>query len=394
VNLGLGSRASQPNVKPQTKRAPGQPVLDEEAFQQLLSAAHIMQEHNARLKKQADSQDAAKPRTVNSVSASPPIVPPATPASPKSFQDASCRECGQAVATDETFCGNCGTPTEAANSRSALQKNWASLWKMHHPADSLAEETAKNSSNGHASTAAHTTDENAPEEIDLFPSELEEIVARYAEPGEDERTARKNKSVAFASPAHESEGAEIAELDEIEHENAETGLITTGHHAMVEAEETVAEVEKVSPWGSAAKTRAWFDAIKASQPGGSWLRELWVTHGGNIAIGLSCLVLLVVIAQWFVRPSAKASNSSPQVSQQRQLSPFEELLVTLGLAEVPPAPQVYHGNPDTKVWADTRTALYYCPGAELYGKTQNGKYVSQSDAQRDQYEPATRKACD
>jgi hypothetical protein len=72
---------------------------------------------------------------------------------------------------------------------------------------------------------------------------------------------------------------------------------------------------------------------------------------------------------------------------------FDKLLISLGLAEAPEAPE-YKGNPDTQVWVDLHTALYYCPGSELYGKTPKGKLASQRDAQLDQFEPASRKACD
>jgi hypothetical protein len=75
------------------------------------------------------------------------------------------------------------------------------------------------------------------------------------------------------------------------------------------------------------------------------------------------------------------------------LSVFDKLLINLGLAEAPEAPE-YKGNPNTQVWIDTHTALYYCPGSELYGKTPKGKFASQHDAQLDQFEPASRKACD
>jgi hypothetical protein len=40
------------------------------------------------------------------------------------------------------------------------------------------------------------------------------------------------------------------------------------------------------------------------------------------------------------------------------------------------------------------TALYYCPGSDLYGKTTGGKMASQRDAQQDQFQPALRKSCD
>jgi hypothetical protein len=73
---------------------------------------------------------------------------------------------------------------------------------------------------------------------------------------------------------------------------------------------------------------------------------------------------------------------------------MEQLLVSMGVAEAPPVPQEYHGNPNTKVWVDVHTGLYYCPGAELYGKSKDGKVTTQLDAQRDQFQPSTLKPCD
>ena len=69
------------------------------------------------------------------------------------------------------------------------------------------------------------------------------------------------------------------------------------------------------------------------------------------------------------------------------------MLVTLGIAEAPEPPE-YKGNPDSQVWVDLHTALYYCQGADLYGKTPKGKFTSQRDAQLDQFQPAYRKPCD
>ena len=43
------------------------------------------------------------------------------------------------------------------------------------------------------------------------------------------------------------------------------------------------------------------------------------------------------------------------------------------------------GNPDTPVWIDLHTALYYCPGSDLYGKTPKGRIASQRDAQLESY---------
>jgi len=72
--------------------------------------------------------------------------------------------------------------------------------------------------------------------------------------------------------------------------------------------------------------------------------------------------------------------------------PFvRKFLVQNGLQSVPPP--VYQGNPETKVWIDLHTALYYCPATPLYGKTLKGKYARQQDALDDHFEPAARQAC-
>jgi hypothetical protein len=90
--------------------------------------------------------------------------------------------------------------------------------------------------------------------------------------------------------------------------------------------------------------------------------------------------------------SGSANRSKPPAPD-ADLSAFDKLLIGLGLAEPPETPE-YKGNPDTQVWVDLHTALYYCPGSDLYGKTPKGKLSSQRDAQLDQFEPANRKACD
>jgi hypothetical protein len=72
---------------------------------------------------------------------------------------------------------------------------------------------------------------------------------------------------------------------------------------------------------------------------------------------------------------------------------FEQFMVSIGLAEPPPAP-AYTGNPNIPVWVDVHTAQYYCPGSEQYGKTPHGRIASQHDAQLDQFEPAQHKVCD
>ena len=69
------------------------------------------------------------------------------------------------------------------------------------------------------------------------------------------------------------------------------------------------------------------------------------------------------------------------------------MLVAIGIAEAPEPVVHYRGDPTLKVWVDTHTALYYCPGDELYGKSPDGHFSTQREAQTDRFEPAERSAC-
>jgi hypothetical protein len=46
-----------------------------------------------------------------------------------------------------------------------------------------------------------------------------------------------------------------------------------------------------------------------------------------------------------------------------------------------------------RVWADRKTGLYYCPGADSYGRTRNGRYMNQAEARLESFEPAQRRDC-
>jgi len=113
---------------------------------------------------------------------------------------------------------------------------------------------------------------------------------------------------------------------------------------------------------------------------GDWLAR----HRGDVSLALASAMLFFTLFAWHTRRSQPAAQPS--------LTMWERTLVSLGLAEVAevPAPR---GDPAVQVWVDQHTALYYCPGAELYGKTPDGRYTTQRDAQLDQFEPAARAYC-
>jgi putative methionine-R-sulfoxide reductase with GAF domain len=155
------------------------------------------------------------------------------------------------------------------------------------------------------------------------------------------------------------------------------------------------------PWGSAKKAQHWLETVKSHQgPRAEWLAQQWQRRRANVYVVTAAIILLLVISGWGFRPAGTtaAGNASPQPNGQQQapqppqLTLFEKLMVNLGLAEPPPTP-VDMGNPGAQVWVDVHTALYYCSGSELFGKTADGKFTTQRDAQQDQFEPANRKAC-
>jgi predicted Ser/Thr protein kinase len=51
------------------------------------------------------------------------------------------------------------------------------------------------------------------------------------------------------------------------------------------------------------------------------------------------------------------------------------------------------GNPDVKVWVNTDSGTYHCPGTRWYGKTKEGEYLTQKEAQDKGYHPAASRAC-
>lgn len=53
----------------------------------------------------------------------------------------------------------------------------------------------------------------------------------------------------------------------------------------------------------------------------------------------------------------------------------------------------HSGNPDVKVWVNTPTHVYHCPGDRWYGTTKKGEYMTQKQAQDAGNRPAYGKYC-
>jgi len=118
-----------------------------------------------------------------------------------------------------------------------------------------------------------------------------------------------------------------------------------------------------------------------------WLAK----HRGDVSLVMASVLLFLTLFAWHKRPDP-AALARAQISSPPSLTIWERTLVGLGLAEIPEIP-VPRGDPAVQVWVDQHTALYYCPGADRYGKTPDGRFTTQRDAQMDQFEPAARAYC-
>lgn len=314
-----------------------------------------------------------KPQLARLASAPQAALAKAEPEPVDNLEKATCQHCGSELAAGETFCVSCGT-FRPSSAHSDLQSKWATLWNL------------KNASQSQGSTPA------------------------------GDSVLKDSASVAWDSlPTQESQETPEASLPQL------SGAVSTETESSPNAS-TPPEVgpsvpppaQPSVPEPTKAEPRVWFRSIAVSPPAvqlRGFLKKssgFALRHRGDLAMAASFVLFLITII-WAVssdHPTTSADSGNPaatanaptkpkkkQAPPPPKLSMWEEFLVNIGLAEPPSAPS-YSGNPNIPVWVDVHTALYYCPGSDLYGKTPQGKIASQHDAQLDQFEPASRKVCD
>ena len=304
-----------------------------------------------------------------------------------------CEKCGHKLMNGEQFCGQCGAPqTSGAVPTPAIHETIGG----ENPGDSMMSHSA--TSGFLQSDMPHS---NVRPDIDAEESLPESL--------EDEFPDLFGAPKAHA--AEDTSGKEIAPVDqllkeeptaELEQEPALDPALEQKQDDSAEQTEALAitKVDKPDEWSSAASARDFLEQVAEGKPK-SGLARFWDTRRGDIYLAVAVLLVACVIRWgiWSNHPVSATSGPNPaptknhKVAPDADLSAFDRMMISLGLAEAPEPPED-KGNPSIRVWVDLKTALYYCPGTDLYGKTSKGKYSTQRDAQLDQYEPAYRKACE
>jgi putative methionine-R-sulfoxide reductase with GAF domain len=324
-----------------------------------------------------------------------------------------CWKCGSTLMAEELFCGKCGAPRDTEDDDPSMQRKLASAWHMQQTSqESLAAESPYETSVPEDTTFPAADDTNESEDNfeedagsgDLpEPSSLPQLDVSGPSFAESfNASADADAMTESLSPESQFEEEESAqeEEEEQEEEQEQEDNVEVPAAALVRPQP---EHEQIV-WSSAAKAREFLESLSEPRSPNA-LARFWRSRRGDFYLAVA-VILMVVVIRWGIwsNPSVGATSGGTAVSgsaarhkqpaNDADLSLFDKLLIGLGLAEAPDEAPEYKGNPDMQVWVDLQTALYYCPGTDLYSKTAKGKLASQREAQLDQFEPASRKPCD
>ena len=313
---------------------------------------------------------------------------PAAPAAPAARFETTlsyCGKCGCELLGEEVFCGKCGAARKGEPALS-MQSKVALLWQMQESKKKNATRTPSNGAS-YPQASAGAFDAFTPEDVcETTMPELGELLATtdFARPSASENIPGPEKD----APQYLAEGNLALDKSPQPVPEAEYTL------QAVPAEPAIVKTVPRPNWSSAAAAREFLERVARENRNNVFFRFV-KGRRGDIYLVLAVILVACVIrwGVWSDKPPVTGTKvATTHHSVYADLSLFDRMLIKLGLAD-PPDPPVSQGNPDMQVWVDEQTALYYCPGADLYGKTPKGRMTSQRDAQLDQYEPASRKAC-
>ncbi len=296
-----------------------------------------------------------------------------------------CYRCGHMLLAGEQFCGECGTPRSGDYEPVSMQSKVASLWHM--------QETRKTE----PSTNAHLEELSAkPGDQDAAQGQLRTSILNP--PDRSKRKMVPHFGLHDAETGDGTESREVSSSVDSPDANAASEMTAPAPRTNKALEDLISPPPPVrADWSSATSARDFLEQV--ADVNRNVLLRFWNARRGDIYLAIAVILIACVIrwGMWTNRPvsatpSPTPTANAPHKATQPDLPIFERMLIALGLADAP-EPPADKGNPSTQVWVDLHTALYYCPGADLYGKTASGKYTTQREAQLDQFQPAYRKTC-
>lgn len=325
-----------------------------------------------------------------------------------------CKSCGHNLVGGEQFCGQCGTPRDGVVKppitphfpAGEIEKSKSATASMFHSTDHNRE-----------NPGSALSEESLPDSIEEEFPDLFGVPKTPVEMKPETKEAAVSAAEMGTNPDHDSEPS--LHLQQEMETSPESRLEKSPVDEAKDSSEEKPDEEKKEPgaeelvlakgalpanWNSAAQAREFLEQIAAGQQK-SALARFWDARRGDIYLAIAIILVACVIRWgiWSNHPvsattapgngaAAHRKTPSEKGAPDAGLSMFDRMLISLGLAEAPEVPED-KGNASTQVWVDVRTALYYCPGADSYGKTPKGKFMTQRDAQLDSYEPAFRKTC-
>lgn len=90
-------------------------------------------------------------------------------------------------------------------------------------------------------------------------------------------------------------------------------------------------------------------------------------------------------------PQAITPLKNADILRTVKVSPSEQIIE--GVLSFAVAATQSAGNPNVRVWVNTNSGVYHCPGTRWYGNTKQGQYMSQKEAQAKGYRPAYGSVC-
>ncbi|MGA2966143.1 MAG: hypothetical protein ABSD64_08015 [Terriglobales bacterium] len=322
-------------------------MLDEQSFQGLLAAAFTIQQHNDWIRRgwQTAAESAARSATEDT---------------------SACPDCGAPMPAETQRCQSCGLDELRPGER--LQHNWASMWLMSQEQGSWPDHPLE------VGEAAATIREDAKKPVSIA-AECGPLTDSAHDFAHDATFGKTRAETLHPTTATEDFNAEDLPPEE-------SGL--TVRTFALSASGDSHPIEGTLVGTTRSQTTAVHDrGTRITMGRLADFRGQLRRHRADLYLGAAVVVAAVALL-W---PAADSPRRAA-------LRPWERALVTLGIAETAAPVTHFQGDPGVKVWVDSHSALYYCPGEEQYGKTVDGRFSSQRDAQMDRFEPAGRSACE